>query len=411
MGIELNSTLNAFVNWANSAPIGNDSLVHATAMPSEGGMQVRMSDNRNDGIGFFARLRRNAYTKDMNNATRALFKNAVMELFNAKTINDVPKSVRDQMKLGDYNKGRPLSARRIIAVVNAAKIALLPNPYKVSGNGPAVAAVKGFVNSKLATYTGTKPEKVAALKADIDRVAKNRFNMFFATDMKELQSGETSTFEKDHVRLMYVPKFNVGNETLTFDSKTPFEDKKDIIAKFVKKDMNANFADLTGADRNKAFVVMVFLGQRFGITMLDGVQRSLARNLDDPPLQFGQFMRSADVSTLEFSFDSEGSLKVHYEDVKDNPQIVGKVCYANHDKGSSVTVTTDAKIDVNELETICNTDYVKYDDTKVENLMKENEGKPDCDEKGAASLGEYRFGPGATFDVSFNAVFIGGEED
>ncbi len=36
-----------------------------------------------------------------------------------------------------------------------------------------------------------------------------------------------------------------------------------------------------------------------------------------------------------------------------------------------VTVTTDAKIDVNELETICKTDYVKYDDTKAARLRAE----------------------------------------
>ena len=34
MGIELNATLNAFVNWASQDNIGKTSLVHATATPA-----------------------------------------------------------------------------------------------------------------------------------------------------------------------------------------------------------------------------------------------------------------------------------------------------------------------------------------------------------------------------------------
>ena len=67
----------------------------------------------------------------MNNATRTLFKQTVLDALGLKDENELPKSVKDAMKLSDYhNKGRPLTARRIIAVVDA--IRLLPSENAVN---------------------------------------------------------------------------------------------------------------------------------------------------------------------------------------------------------------------------------------------------------------------------------------
>jgi len=52
MGVELNSTLNQFVNWASQTGIGKDDLVHAkTTQGATGAMTVTLSDNKGDGIG------------------------------------------------------------------------------------------------------------------------------------------------------------------------------------------------------------------------------------------------------------------------------------------------------------------------------------------------------------------------
>ena len=98
--------MNQFVNWANQDGIGKTDLVHAKK--TEGRLdnaKVALSGNTADGIGFFASRRRSADIKELNNATRELFMKAVMDLFHAKTIDGVPKSVRDKMKLVDYDDG------------------------------------------------------------------------------------------------------------------------------------------------------------------------------------------------------------------------------------------------------------------------------------------------------------------
>ena len=353
MAIGLNPTLDQFVNWANQAGIGKTDLVHATkAQGATGDAKIAIVGNTGDGIGFFASRRRSADTRDMNNATRELFKKAVMDLFHAKTIDEVPKSVRDKMKLGDYDgKGHPLSAHRIRSVAKAAKLALAAQGFAVSGSGEVATIIKRTLNAKMATLHGTKNEKTIALKNEIDQTAKNRYNMFFALDMKDMQNGTGSQFYKDHVRLPVAPTFKIGNETLTFNSDTPIGEKQDIIAKFVRKDRNAKFADLKGADLNKAYAVMSIIAQRFGICMQEGALKSLMTGqMNLPPIQIGQPGRDPAKSPLTLSFGDDGSLRVHYVSLHDEPQITHegtnfRRVFSEFDKGSSVTFTADFEID------------------------------------------------------------------
>ena len=59
---------------------------------------------------------------DANNATRNAFKDSLLALFDKKNVDELPKTVRNVLKAGDYdNTGRPLSARRINAVMTAVK--------------------------------------------------------------------------------------------------------------------------------------------------------------------------------------------------------------------------------------------------------------------------------------------------
>ena len=52
-----------------------------------------------------------------NNDARALFREAVFSMFGG--VDKVPESVKTAMKLEDYDQGKPLTARRIIAVRDA----------------------------------------------------------------------------------------------------------------------------------------------------------------------------------------------------------------------------------------------------------------------------------------------------
>ena len=55
--------------------------------------------------------------KTVNDSTRAIFRNAVAEMFGGEA--KIPESVKKAMLFGDYGDGRPLTTRRIMAVKDA----------------------------------------------------------------------------------------------------------------------------------------------------------------------------------------------------------------------------------------------------------------------------------------------------
>ena len=69
--------------------------------------------NNGDRVGKF----RNQDLKDVNDAVRALFRKTVADMFGGE--KNIPASVRKQMLMSDYGKGKPLTARRIMYVKNA----------------------------------------------------------------------------------------------------------------------------------------------------------------------------------------------------------------------------------------------------------------------------------------------------
>ncbi|MBP5640898.1 MAG: hypothetical protein J6X55_15560 [Victivallales bacterium] len=79
-----------------------------------------ISDATSDGVGGFSALFRTRNRQNVNNLTRELFKNAVIEVFGGES--KIPESVKTAMKLQDFGLGKPLTARRIMAVKEAIDI-------------------------------------------------------------------------------------------------------------------------------------------------------------------------------------------------------------------------------------------------------------------------------------------------
>lgn len=94
----------AAVSGANSADIARLGAPHAGTGPTIA---------KGTGDKAYA-LTRSEASKIENNNVRAAFKDAVSGLFGG--FDKIPQSVKNVMKLGDYGKGRPLTARRIEAV-------------------------------------------------------------------------------------------------------------------------------------------------------------------------------------------------------------------------------------------------------------------------------------------------------
>ena len=70
---------------------------------------------------FVGNIGRRQQSKDENNAVRDLFKEAVVKMCNSVDEQHLPENVKTAMKLEDYGKGRPLTARRILAVQTAVR--------------------------------------------------------------------------------------------------------------------------------------------------------------------------------------------------------------------------------------------------------------------------------------------------
>ena len=99
-----------FVDFANNAYAtrGEDTVARFSGMPS------------GDYKGSFASFRRTTEMKSANDQVRDLFRKTVADMFGGE--KNIPDIVRDAMKMEDFGKGKPLTARRIMLVKSAIDI-------------------------------------------------------------------------------------------------------------------------------------------------------------------------------------------------------------------------------------------------------------------------------------------------
>ena len=114
-----NDTFKAFTDFATQAKsgstiaqVGGEKNTVVGAGPLAGRTIVAKT-----GFDFIGNVGRRQASRDVNNDVRDLFKQAIADMFGGP--DKIPESVRDAMKLSDFGKGRPLTARRIVAVKTA----------------------------------------------------------------------------------------------------------------------------------------------------------------------------------------------------------------------------------------------------------------------------------------------------
>ena len=107
MPIQVNATIkanyNKFVNFAKTK--NEDTVVRFSGMPS------------GDYKGALASFARTSDMKTANDQVRDMFRKTIAGLFGGEKF--IPEAVRKSMKMEDFGKGRPLTARRINLVKNA----------------------------------------------------------------------------------------------------------------------------------------------------------------------------------------------------------------------------------------------------------------------------------------------------
>ena len=108
------STFNSFVKFAQQRVEANDAKAVAEAklpQPLGGRKILAVAQSLTDAVRKFSRTSDECAANDR---TRALFKKAVVDMFGGES--KIPASVKKAMLMSDYNAGKPLTARRIMAV-------------------------------------------------------------------------------------------------------------------------------------------------------------------------------------------------------------------------------------------------------------------------------------------------------
>ena len=180
-----------FVDFANNAYAtqGEDTVVRFTGMP------------RGDYKGTFSSIFRTSDMKAANDQVRDLFRKTIADMFGGE--RNIPDIVRDNMKLEDFDKGKPLTARRINLVriaIDTVRGGKFTDPASVGK-----ATSMGYVASELPKLaraaniyqqaTGCTDEEAESAALDPNSKARRLYDCggrFTRTSRRALRSWESS---------------------------------------------------------------------------------------------------------------------------------------------------------------------------------------------------------------------------
>ena len=130
----VNAQFQKFVDFATAKLNANEKTAIARLGDGETSLSARTITAAERGTDSVGRFKRDDRACNANNAVRAIFRNAVADLFGGE--KNIPKSVMDVMLAKDYNCGKPLTARRIIKVRNAIRETGWTSAFDAPGTEP-----------------------------------------------------------------------------------------------------------------------------------------------------------------------------------------------------------------------------------------------------------------------------------
>ena len=131
----LNANFKAFMDFAQAKVDADAKGTVVRGTIENGALSGRtITASTTDSVKGLFHWRRSDADKAANDATRAMFRQAVIDMFGGET--KIPKKVRDAMILSDYGSGKPLTARRITAVANAIRELGLANAFEAEDTQP-----------------------------------------------------------------------------------------------------------------------------------------------------------------------------------------------------------------------------------------------------------------------------------
>ena len=114
MALTINQQFNRFVEFASARndPNNQDKIARLDSI-GQGGIKAGRTIKEAEGDAV-KKLFRGDNLQRENDMTRKLFRDSIVEIFGGES--RIPQSVKDAMKLKDYDQGKPLTVRRIMAV-------------------------------------------------------------------------------------------------------------------------------------------------------------------------------------------------------------------------------------------------------------------------------------------------------
>ena len=341
---------------------GGDSVVHL-----QDGNTLTCNYSKADAPkSLFHHAERSQDKKELNNATRDLFKQAVIDIFGT-SINDVPKSVRSAMELGKFDgAGRPLTARRILAVNKAieAELKAIAKSIGITGGGAAEilsAAAKGGDILETASPAAT-------FKTRANRNATACVATSIASQASKAAKGQgANTFDVDFVRGMGV---TVGGKRVNSRDPAVARDK---IVQMLTGDKRSTFQGADDATKRKVNLLLSLMHQGTFGSILPAVFSSFdpaSKNMNFSILE-GTGYDGRQENSFSVSIDKGGNVtikgEVKYTQCFQMPMGGMAPKFAGHD-GSFAKFEGVIKIPAANLEDLANANWAECDMTESNDM-------------------------------------------
>ena len=240
------------------------------------------------GHDFIGNVGRFGSAVDKNDQVRTLFRTMVKDMFGGDEKN-VPDVVKEAMKLDDYGKGKPLTARRIRAVFSAidasscwgmssGKGASIVMDDLLWGSDLKKTDEAGYeLHTRMSELSKADLQEHLSDQAD-DLVVKGQGGAPDRLDLSKV--GEEFDLDLRRCTSKKVNGVEVNppvTEQITLDGRPLSKDPgvaRDQFAKFITDDQNATFAKLSDQQKVKVHILMGCAQQGFLGSALVGVQRS-----------------------------------------------------------------------------------------------------------------------------------------
>lgn len=327
---------------------------------------------------------RSQHNKDENNITRKMFKEAVVSMFGG-SINNVPEKVKTAMRLNDYkeDKGKPLTARRILAVQKAITAATVPTPAEfigkvVSGDCKVAQKTREILAHKLENETKDSREVIFGEAARNIKVLLLRGVL---KDMKDIAGGKDGMYASVDYNRCAVTLNGIGqvsrmNSTLA----------RNQFARFVTGREDATYASLNATEKKKADFAMAMAAQSSQNAIVNGVSCMMHEKGNGigffPTRKSGGSLNSW---AINMEISENGGLNVSITGEIDAKNVIfGETDVEECNPGSKVKYSADFSLTANEFNRIANVDFAKFDSIELDKRIMLN--KPDNMYEGAINL-------------------------